>query len=81
MLKIKDNVDLKELKKFGFRKNSVNNKTYIKQNGEKFFESHIVISTDRSRMLYITVDNGYSWLPIDNALFDIIQAGLIEKVN
>ena len=79
MLRIKDGVDLKELEKYGFVENGVNDKTYIKQCGDKTFQAHLVISRDKSQMVYISTNNGYGWLPIDSVLFDIIQAGLVEK--
>lgn len=64
MLKIKDNVDLKELEKFGwyeFRTQYCKGKFTIQKN------RHI-----RSRA-------GNQWNGLDD-LFDIIQAGLVEKV-
>lgn len=81
MLKVKDNIDLKEFKNFGFVENGVNNKTYIKQFEYKELQAHIVVSRDKTKMVYISTNDGYGWLPIDNTLFDIIQAGLVEKVE
>lgn len=81
MLRIKDSTDLKELEKFGFEENGVNDKTYIKQCGDKEFKAHIVISRDKTQMVYISTNDGRDWLPIDSVLFDIIQAGLVEKVE
>ena len=80
MLRIKDDTDLKELKKFGFVENGVNDKTYIKECEYKTFGASIVASRDKTRMIYISTNNGHGWLPIDDVLFDIIQAGLVEKV-
>lgn len=81
MLRIKDDIDLKELKKFGFEENGVNDITYIKQWGHKSFQAHIVASRDKTRMIYISTNDGHGWLPIDDVLFDIIQEGLVEKVE
>lgn len=81
MLRIKDNTDLKELERFGFVENGVNDKTYIKQWGDKELQAHIVISRDKTQMVYISTNEGNGWLPIDGVLFDIIQAGLVEKVE
>lgn len=82
MLKIKDNVDLKELEKFGFEENShyydysINN--YINTN---------------NTWLYISKNNRYVYSEPDfefdisvqefifDILFDLIQAGLVEKVG
>lgn len=74
-------MDLKELKKFGFVENGVNDRTYVKQCGNKKFGVDIVASRDKTRMIYISTGNGHGWLPIDDVLFDIIQAGLVEKVE
>lgn len=81
MLKIKKDVKFEELKEFGFTENGINDKTYVKRNPIKEFGQSLVISSDNSRMIYFTVDNGKSWLPIDDSLFDLIQAGYIEKVE
>ena len=76
MLKIKDNVDLKELEKFGF----VNN-------GEWFY------TDDRTREILCIQENKYIYFELEEVglygalvedllykLFDLIQAGLVEKV-
>ena len=58
MLKIKDNVDLKELEKFGFKK-------------ESWFDNQIV---------YVKSYEQYNTY-FDVTLYDLIQAGLVEKVE
>ena len=69
MLKIKDNVDLKELEKFGFEKNEKGQ--YIKPN-TLIYKNRTI--SGRSR------NSGWSKLYIAYELFDIIKADLVEKV-
>lgn len=76
MLKIKDNVDLKELEKFGFR--------YFEDEGIRRYEWK-----ERSKygdLIFITI----YVLPnrtisrnsnADYKLYDLIQAGLVEKIE
>lgn len=88
MLKIKDNVDLKELEKFGFeyRINDHKEQWVIiepckpkpypkwRDSGER---------TNLAIMSVYKVDRILTHLShknIDNILFDLIQAGLVEKV-
>lgn len=70
MLKIKDNVDLEELEKFGFEKNIKGQ--YVKPN-TLIYKNRVI--SGRSR------NSGWSKLYIAYELFDIIQAGLVEKVK
>ena len=106
MLKIKDNIDLKELEKFGFiyykkeRQNNGNPKFY---NGFKtYFEIgyiwddgvntvEVVIERinanwnfhNQEREIYV-FESDYDMDVSDNMidlLFDLIQAGLVEKVE
>lgn len=97
MLKIKDNVDLKELEKFGFYKI---NESYMQPYGydikveqpeekNSFAEKGFAMlevdgfgidrESDRTLHLYTTTDDEV-WWDID-IIFDLIQAGLIEKVE
>ena len=77
MIKIKDNVDLKELEKFGFepRYNKITGKIvrYIKID-------------DRNVVKYVNNDYNHTpyWeviLQSNDLLYDLIQAGLVEKVK
>ena len=73
MLKIKDNVDLKELEKFGFEKdwfNCLGKRRYHYSYGE------LVVYID-TRELYTFK------MRMDTVIkfFDIVQAGLVEKVE
>lgn len=80
MLKIKDNVDLKELEKYGFEK------------GFRFQPLNplpIVAIVDTNRKLIIQYstsgwhDNNYWYLYDKNQdkVYDLIKAGLVEKVD
>lgn len=96
MLKIKGNIDLKELEKFGFYKlNESEMKPYgfdIKveepEEDNNFAENGFAMlevdefdfegNPDRTLHLYTTTDDEV-WWNID-IIFDLIQAGLVEKV-
>ncbi len=75
MLKIKDNVDLKELEKFGFKLN-YDEEYEIRIEKNNVF-TIIVIKHDNT--VYIQ-SNSYVIKELD-LLFDLIKAGLIEKVG
>lgn len=95
MLKIKDNVDLKELEKFGFKKHKNDNDyTLVSKWGRLYvdgdssdghnscgswsFYPYIKILTNR----YIRTVNHWDFeQEINRTLFDLIQAGLVEKVE
>lgn len=76
MLKIKDNVDLKELEKFGFKK------YYYRENHDYY-----MYPNTKEYKLYIFIENRqimandiYSEKPLE-VLYDLIQAGIVEKVE
>ena len=71
MLKIKEEVDLKELEKFGFE---------TEDDGFIWCEPHedIVINTQRYILVYGDDEEGNYSLDV---LYDLIQAGLVEKVE
>jgi hypothetical protein len=71
MLKIKDNVDLKELEKFGFDMYS-----YPFYKSYEFNNMDIIIISDN---LYITMCS-YTEMALD-ALYDLIKADLVEKIE
>ncbi len=80
MLKIKDNVDLKELEKLGFKK-----VTYI--NGDIYeFTRHrynhnirnVIVSTT-DRILHYNIMSVHNEL--DDIVFDLIKANMVEKVG
>ena len=76
MLKIKDNVDLKELEKFGFKKKYYNAvKTWVMEceiTGVHTFQD--VVFELPSRKLGFC-----NWS--SDTMFDLIQAGLVEKIE
>ena len=82
MLKIKDNVDLEELEKFGF----VEKRKYIRKDNiaiEKETRDLLIQASnycpygDRKPL---NSKNGLM-IYIDSTLYDLIQAGLVEKVK
>lgn len=82
MLKIKDNVNLKELEKFGFKyiedlltkKSYYFKKTYLENADDDRICYHIEVNT---RKIIISRLDGN----LDNTLYDLIKADLIEKVE
>lgn len=79
MLKIIDNVDLKELEKFGFRQAG---------NGEYFFEKAtslecVFVGLDRHIYIETTLSEAHKAIVYDllYKVYDLIQAGLVEKVK
>ena len=78
MLKIKDNVDLKELEKFGFEKNEY---SYVKKIYCRLCT--IIIEVHPDKLIFLQndyYDNDFSYL-IPNIIYDLIQAGLVERVE
>ena len=99
MLKIKDNVDLKELEKFGFKPEilnypqfDINNKIiayektlHTNDNSGAIIEVNckdrkICINADLYKIYQNTMFNDIFILNLD-IVFDLIQAGLVEKVE
>ena len=74
MLKIKDDVDLKELEKFGLRQTK--NTYLIKHSLGEATSIH-----KDTRTIYMTEDDGRSYYLNIDILYDLIQAGLVEKVK
>lgn len=85
MLKIKDNVELKELEKFGFK--YVEDKSYKGDFSycEKLIGSNIILGvSEPSRVIYsnITVtETTYIFSDGLDVLFDLFEAGLVERVK
>lgn len=81
MLKIKDNVDLKQLEKFGFKKTkSTGGDIYyypIAWNYGLYIE--VAVNVDRTISLDVNYED-FSSEDID-IFYDLIQAGLVEKVE
>ena len=82
MLKIKDNVDLKELEKFMFVKNGIFYDLEI--NGNENVNNTWLYINIHSRCIYSEPDfklDDEAQEIIFDKLFELIQAGLVEKVG
>lgn len=90
MLKIKDNVDLKELEKFGFK--SENNFYMKKEFTTDFNESGnknaLLVYYSNKALAMDIMNNDYTYHIFDDelgrieeTLFDLIEAKLVEKVE
>ena len=84
MLKIRDDVDLKKLEKFGFKLNQFNEYSKIICEGRRGQCFELIIYNGENRILYGFAcgadgdgEEGY----IDNTLYDLIKANLVEKVE
>jgi len=83
MLKIKDNVDLKELEKFGFEEYKEHNGyvydiiPYVKNRQYSYIE---IFNETRRISCLEYVEFEYQQQAVE-ILFDLIQAGLVEKVK
>ena len=86
MLKIKSNVDLKELEKFGFVKNGDN---YIFESGiYNFIEEEenkiggFSIYVNKYKVIFIKTEDSIEggWVSNFNKLFDLIEADYVEKI-
>lgn len=84
MLKIKDNVDLKELEKFGFQLNE--DKTDYEQRIDGNWWDIRVVNVEDRGLEHYTEEIGY-WAFTDNdelleiTFDDLIKADLVEKVK
>lgn len=82
MLKIKDNVDLKELEKFGIKKVKYGGYEKIICEGRRGQAFYLVIYNDRLIQGYADGADGSGCdSPIDDTLYDLIKADLVEKVE
>ena len=75
MLKIKDNVNLKELKKYGFEANFFHDdwamvKEYKKG---KYYREDIYVWNDRTIQV--------NAITLNDTLYDLIKADLVEKID
>ena len=79
MLKIRDNVDLKELEKFGF---NINKHYDLFTRYEYKPDSSTCLYIDEARVMSIFPTYYDKLSPkIMDKIFDLIQAGLVEKVE
>ena len=81
MLKIKDNVDLKELEKFGFQLVGERFESYrvnIENKGYNYRAFLIVTPVSRK----ISIDTGSTYIKDKlDILYDLIKADLVEKIK
>lgn len=76
MLKIKDEVDLKELEKFGFR--YIKNSNYPNLSNQEYYYDYLgTISIYENTRATIVRYTGEGTI---DTLYDLIQAGLVEKI-
>jgi len=78
MLKIKDNVDLKELEKFGFKE--------YKKEYSRTYSGDIITCIDKETRLIEDIDTEYKFLEMKNLgsskrVHDLIKADMVEKVE
>lgn len=85
MLKIKDNFDLKELEKFGFKAYSFDRNNFYGAVYERFLDDKlvykVVITANHKYIQIRDGDFGNIAGSLQDLLFDLIQAGLVEKVG
>lgn len=91
MLKIKDNIDLKILLKFGFAHDNGCTPRYTKwfqtDNEENPESKHQIIIYDQTREIMIVIQNSeYSyhtdndeWNGLEDTLYELIDNGLVER--
>lgn len=72
MLKIKSDIDLKELEKYGFKKNYYY-KAIVLEHEDKFKGKDIVFDLKTRKLCFCNSDY--------DTLFDLIKADLVEKVD
>ena len=80
MLKIKDNVDLKELEKYGFYKDEFENYYFDFIEYTEWEYSYIKVDFNGYEMRFDWLDFEHYEKAID-LLFDLIKDGLVEKVR
>ena len=78
MLKIKDNVDLKQLEKFGFTRIVPYEPNKLKYDGKYLGGINMSINL-RNRKIELNQYTGGIWRKID-LIYDLIKADVVEKV-
>lgn len=89
MLKIKDNVNLKELEKFGFREvveedayHWFRGHKYIYERELYFNQSLYTVYINKNNYIKIEIHGGCIIVgSLQTLLFDLIEAGLVERVD
>jgi len=79
MLKIKDNIDLKKLEKYGFQQsiNDISEYYFIRLTASSNYAVLIISPITRK----LTIDTGSTYIDELNVLYDLIKDGLVEKVE
>lgn len=79
-LRIKQNVDLKELEKFGFKHREGKSYEYIRELDNK--TAYRIYTTKKHAYIQIEIFEPMVIAKgVQNILYDLIQAGLVEKVE
>lgn len=81
MLKIKDNVDLKELEKFGFKYDELNKGYKIQSNHFKDFGNAEMFIYENHNLLFNQSAYFTNEHFLIDTLYDLIKADLVEKVG
>ena len=82
MLKIKDNVDLKELEKYGFEKDEELSDMFQTVYSAKQEYQKICFCIDEDKIIYLYEPfNSNTFIIKTNVLYDLIKDGLVEKVE
>ena len=81
MLKIKDNVDLKELEKYGFKLEPEHSYYYKNCDGYELFIWKTKGYDYKQRCIYVEVGEYAMILNDFDTLYDLIKDGLVEKVE
>ena len=85
MLKIKDNVDLKELEKYGFEYRLKTNEYYFKINCSEYLEIPVDKESKWYKEVRLFIEDEYynCWTSVNSfdKLYDLIKDGLVEKVK
>lgn len=79
MLKIKDNVDLKELEKYGFKLVKGYNYDFYEKTSNENIELKYYVDIDLRNISVTTYDGDE--IELDNTIYDLIKDGLVEKVE
>lgn len=77
MLKIRDDVDLKELEKFDFKEKT---RWYEKIIEYKWNDKLYIYVDKDDKNIQISTYDGYDAY-LDNTLYDLIKADLVEKID
>jgi len=84
MLRKKDNVDYREFKEHGFKFGTRDRpiyKTTSKTDGDASIYIDLIPCHNNNDEIKIELERRYIPEKIQNKLYDLIQAGLVEKVN